>query len=50
MLRLHYTPAFAKSFEIPTTPQPSTIEVKKPENVFAGHANLFGKAVADNLL
>ena len=50
MLRLHCTPAFSKSFEIPITPQPSTSEVKKSENVFAGRANLFGKAVADNLL
>lgn len=50
MLRLHYAPSFAKSFEIPTTPQPNTSEVKKPENVFEGHANLFEIAVADNLL
>ena len=50
MLRLHCTPAFTKSFEIPITPQPSTSEVKKPENVFAGRADLFRKAVADNLL
>ena len=42
--------ALAKSFETPTTPQPSTSETKKPEHGLADNANLFGKAVADNLL
>ena len=42
--------ALAKSFEKPTSPPPSSSEVKKDGNKLMERANLFGKTVADNLL
>ena len=42
--------ALAKSFERPTSPPPSSSEIKKDGNNLMECANLFGKTVADNLL
>ena len=42
--------ALAKSFEKPTSPPPSSSELKKDGNNLMECANLFGKTVADNLL
>ena len=42
--------ALAKSFEKPSSPPPSSIELKKDGNNLTERANLFGKTVADNLL
>ena len=39
-----------KFFETSTTPQPSTNESKKPEDVLVERANLFEKAIVDNPL
>ena len=40
----------AKSFEKPTSPPPSSSELKKDGNNLMERANLFSKTVADNLL
>ena len=42
--------ALAKSFEKPTSPPPSSSELKEDGNNFMERANLFGKTVAHNLL
>ena len=42
--------ALAKSFEKPSSPPLSSIELKKDGNNLTERANLFGKTVADNLL
>ena len=42
--------ALAKSFEKPSSPPPSSIELKKDGNNLTERPNLFSKTVADNLL